>query len=449
MKKIGSLSMLFLSACFLAGVFWPGQASASTEHNVRGRAYTELYGLISFNCLDDDFAGTFPFVFPFVFHVGPCELSDHGVNIDFDNNFSGEAWNPILGYIEFEGTATPDNYAFNTHCQNQCDASNNCTACYNDSDQRVYGWGRVVSSGIWIELNSLLAPQTSISNYLSPSPGYFSGYASSSIGAISFDCHDDDSCGTNDYQVYMWKVEVKSISAPNWSYSEACSGGARKSVFKWVKRAGIQSAYRIVANTVNSTSTPLYDSGKIVGNATQYICPGPLCAFTPNYNTPYYWWLMLWDEDDVAQPFVQFDTREGHVITDNVLGNTAANPDDPYYTFTAYKHEFPDTLFDWDPHDILIGSSTQFTSNSSYYSSALPNTPQICNDGVCDYLWTCSAFAEIDNPNASSTAMRFYDLNPKTVTLTVTDADNYMCSTSSPLLEINFDLPIWKEVKAE
>lgn len=450
MKRIGIITSIFLSACFLAGIFLPKQSLASVDDNVRGRAYNDIYGMISFNCLDDDFAGTFPFIFPFPFHVGPCELSDHGVNIDNNNNFSGQAWNPILGFIDFEGTATPpDNYAFNSNCQHQCDSSNNCIACYNDSDQHVYGWGRVVSSGIWIELNSSVSPQTTISNYLAPSPGYFSGYASSSVGVISFDCHNDNSCATNDYQVYMWKVEVKELSAPNWSYGEACSGGARKSVFKWVKRSGVQTAYRVIANTVNSTSTPVYDSGKISGTATQYICPGPLCTFTPNYNTPYYWWLMLWDENDNQMPFVQFDTREGHVITDNVLGNTAANPDDPYYTFTAYKHEFPDTLFDWNPHQILIGSSTEFISNSSYYNSSSPSSPQACNDASCRYLWTCSAYAEIDTPTNSTTTVRFYDLEPKTMTLTVTDPDNYACSTSSPLLEINFDLPLWKEVKAE
>jgi hypothetical protein len=248
----------------------------------------------------------------------------------------------------------------------------------------------------------------------------------------------------------MWKVEVKQMSAPNWSYSEACSGGARKAVFKWVKRAGIQTAYRVITNTVNSTSTPLYDSGKIVGNATQYICPGPLCTFVPSYNTPYYWWLMLWDENDSPQPFIQFDTRDGHVITDNALANTAANPDDPYYTFTPYKHEFPDTLFDWDPHDILIGSSTDFISNASYYMTASPNSnPQSCAPGLCQYLWSCSAYAEISSPTNSTTTATFYDLAPKYMTLTVTDPDNYVCSTSSPMLNINFDLPIWKEVKAE
>ena len=41
-------------------VFWR-DAQASLSHNIRGLA-NSLYGYISFNCLDDDFAGRFPFI---------------------------------------------------------------------------------------------------------------------------------------------------------------------------------------------------------------------------------------------------------------------------------------------------------------------------------------------------------------------------------------------------
>ncbi len=119
MFKKGKIYSLAFAACLLAGFLLSAEAEASTSHNVRGRAYTPLYGLVSFNCLDDDFAGTFPFTLPFAFHIGPCELSDHGVNIDNNNNFSGQAWNPVLGYIDFGGSSVPDGYAFNSNCQHQ------------------------------------------------------------------------------------------------------------------------------------------------------------------------------------------------------------------------------------------------------------------------------------------------------------------------------------------
>ena len=77
-------------AVFLLSPVKPVLADASD--NIRGLAYNSLYGYISFNCLDDDFVGRFPFTFPFVFHIYPCTISDHGVNLDANNNFSGETY---------------------------------------------------------------------------------------------------------------------------------------------------------------------------------------------------------------------------------------------------------------------------------------------------------------------------------------------------------------------
>ena len=48
--------------------------SASINDNVRGLASSSL-GYISFNCLDDNFFGYFPFTFPFRFNVPPCSFS--------------------------------------------------------------------------------------------------------------------------------------------------------------------------------------------------------------------------------------------------------------------------------------------------------------------------------------------------------------------------------------
>jgi hypothetical protein len=439
-----------LTLAFCLSVFWH-PVRASINENVRGLADSSQ-GYISFNCLDDDFAGVFPFTFEFRFNVPPCSFSQHGVNLDIDNNFSGLAWNPTLGFIDFGATSTPpDNYAFNVNCLSTCNAGNSCSACYNENNQRVYGWAKVISNNSWIELNSVVSPQTSITNYLAPTPGIFSGYASSSIGSIRFNCSDNSSCGTFDHKVYIWKLELTEMSAPNWSFNDACTSGARKIVFKWLRRSGTQTAYRVIVNTVNSTSTPVFDSGTLTGSAAQLVCPGPLCGFTPEYNTTYYWWLQLWNQDNEATELFQFNTNTYGNLTDNVAGNNVANPDDANLTFTAYKHEFPIPYFTWSPFEILVGTSTDFSSNSRYYTTASPNSnSQLCVDGNCQFLWTASdPAALIANATRSTTSIVFANLHPQSVSLRVTDADLYTCSTSSPLLSINFALPLWKEVKAE
>jgi len=303
----------------------------------------------------------------------------------------------------------------------------------------------------WIELNSIFAPPTTMTNFMAPVPGIFSGYASSTFGKISFNCTTEGSCGAEEYKVYLWKLELKELSAPNWSFADACSSGARRAVFKWLRRSGTQTAYRVIINTVNSTSSPVFDSGILPGAASQLVCPGALCAFTPDYDQTYYWWLQMWDQNNEPTDYFQFNTNTYGVLTDNIAGNTASNPIDPNLTFTTYKHEFPTPYFTWSPLDILVGSSTAFVSDSHYYNSAWPNSnPQMCLDGTCQFAWQISDGAGlISNATRSTTTIVFFNKNPKTVSLQVTDPDLYTCSTSSPVLSINFDLPIWKEVKAE
>ncbi|MDD2680583.1 MAG: hypothetical protein PHE20_00595 [Patescibacteria group bacterium] len=460
--RIKHLLFLLLPLAALVLSSFLNSVKAADSDNIRGRAYNSTYGYISFNCLDDDGAGRFPFTFPFFFNLPPCDFSQHGVNLKADNNFEGMAWNPSLGFIDFSLNnpldLPPDNYAFNSHCPT-CTAANSCTACYNEADQRIYGWGQVVIGGRWLELNGSISPQTTMTNYTNPQPGIFSGYASTNyipaddFGSISFNCSNDSSCYTDNYYVWLWRLELKEMSAPNWSFDDACNTGARKAVFKWLRRGGIQTAYRVIINTSNSTSTPVsFDSGKIVGDANQFSCPGPWCTgFTFNYNTSYYWWLQLWDENDQATDFFQFDTDATGVLTDNIDHNQANNPGNYKKTFTTYKHEFPSPYFSWDPLDIIVGSSTAFTSNSRYYTIASPNTnSQLCIDGVCGFSWSASdALATISSTSTATTTIIFGNNNNQSVYLSVTDPDAYTCSTSSPILSINYQLPIWKEVKAD
>ena len=447
--------LLFLPlAAFLLTAFLAfNQAQAGVQHNIRGLA-SSSQGYISFNCLDDDFFGKFPMIFPFYFNVTPCSISQHGVHLDDNNNLSGSAWSPSLGYIYFDSTSTPiaPNYDFNINCPSICGSGNNCIACYNPTTERIHGWGyRNAAGGQWINLDSESPPVT-MTNYDNPQPGIFAGYANSPFGQISFNCLTDNTCGINDYKVYMWKLELQEMSAPNWSFAQACSqaSGARQVIFQWVRKSGTQTAYRVVANTTNSTSSPVFDSGKLAGQASQLACPGSNCgSWVPDYNTSYYWWLQLWNQNDEPTEMFQFNTSTYGIITDNGNYNNIVSPS-PSLTFTTYRHEFPNPFFVMPP-EIFIGTSTTFVSSSTYYTLANPssNAQPCLEGGDCDFLWSVSdpAKATINDPAAHSPEITFLNPDPQIVTLSVTDPDNYVCSYSLSTITINFQLPIWREVK--
>lgn len=444
-KSVWFFTLVVLGLAALVFDFHP--ASADINDNVRGIAYNATYGDISFNCLDDTAGGHFPYTFPFSFFVPACSSNTHGVNINSQGNFSGEAWNDGLGEITFYATSTPpDNYAFAANCPNTCNLANNCTACYRESDQKIYGWAKVLSTGEWWRFDGAFSPQAAISSYISPNPGIFSGYASSSAGAISLNCSNDSSCATRDYKVYRWPLEVHDLSAPNWSFSQSCDNGALKSVMKWNITSGTQSAYQVLINTSNSTSSPFWDSGKIIGSARQYMCPNSLDGCALNYNTHYYFWVRLWDEDNATTSWRQYNTGLGDTLTDNSAGN--ASSADPSLTYTTYSHEFPVPYFTWDPIDVLVGTTTVFSGTSQYYTNAQPNTnPQACSYGPCAYLWTTTDLgAIIASSTYPNTNIVFAKATNTSVTLKSTDPDGYHCSTST-LLNVNFVLPIWKEIK--
>jgi hypothetical protein len=428
------------------------EASANATHNIRGWAYNNTYGHISMNCLDDNFAGRFPFTFTFAFWIAPCSISQHGVNLDANNIFSGQAWNTVLGYIDFEGASTPpDNYAFNVNCTATCNASTNCIACYNENTEKVYGWARVVSTGGWIKLDdNSVPPATKITNYNAANPGIFTGYASSTFGAISFNCTNDGTCGSNPYEVKIGPLQIRQLTAPNWSSdsNEACTPGqAKRAVLRWTRRSGIQSGYEVLVNTVNSTSSPVLDTGYVSSAANQHI----FYTASLNYDTPYYWFLKLWDSEGTPTAWRQFNTAGTStvkdILTDNAVRNSQKNPVDPSKTFTTYRHEFPAPRFTYTPSEVLIGTSTYFTSNSSYYDNLNVNNP--CTNMTCSYLWTVIGDnrATKTTPTLDNTEIIFTRATTSIqVNLAVTDSDSLTCSTST-LINANYALPTWKEVK--
>lgn len=437
-KALKILSFLSVVAAFLL-LSKVSPASASAGDNIRGIAYTGTKGYIVFNCLDDNFGARFPFTFPFTFKVPPCTYA-YGVNLDANNNFSGNAWNESAGFVTFNASSTPsDDFRALCNNGNTCTNANSCTACYNETDGKVYGYMRVVG-GEWIRLdNTVVNPTTQITNYNAPQPGIFSGYATSTtFGAISFNCSNDDSCATNDYRVKIGQLEIRQQTAPNWGSNEACSQRANQAVLKWNIRSGVQSAYQVIVSKENSTSTG------VIANVTASTSATRVSLSSLEYDTPYYWFLRLWDDTGSSTPWRQFNisgTKDW--ITDNYTRNTQIGNSK---TFTSYKHEFPLPAFTWTPNQIIIATTTNsFVSNSYYYNDS-SNTPHECTGSICTLLWTTSdSRAEISSSTFPMTSIMFTKATSTIVTLTSTDDTYYTCSTST-ILNVNYDLPLWKEI---
>lgn len=465
-KIITIFAAEFLMLLIFIFVAQKAQAATSTVRGIGwwGDNYKEVY----FDCQDDkigdhlDDPGNLyhlPLPYGFHFFANPCTYLQHHVSIDSNSNFSGQAWNPTKGLISFSGTSTPpDNYTSTTaNCPNTCKASNSCWSCYNETQQKVYGWARVDTSGEWIQLDPATTTPTSIQtcNATSVLPGYtiapgdFVGNASSTLSTLIFNCLNDPgsgNCTTRNYKVYISSLGIGNLSAPNWSYSQACMGTARGATLKWCTKSGTQSAYEIAVSPTNtlSTSTAVCWSGIQPYSAVrQYNLPNsdPTCGLLA-YNTAYYWWIRLYDQTGTPTQWYQY--------FGNSASDTDGNIDNNALTFSTYKHEFPTPYFTWSPYSVLVGSSTIFNAlTSRYFTTASPNSSVACSGSFCNYLWTnTDPGATTSASTLATTSIVFNLATGTTVSLKVTDNENYYCS-SSTILSINYDLPIWREIKAK
>ncbi|MDD3151077.1 MAG: hypothetical protein PHV68_09650, partial [Candidatus Gastranaerophilales bacterium] len=90
----------------------------------------------------------------------------------------------------------------------------------------------------------------------------------------------------------------------------------------------------------------------------------------------------------------------------------------------------------------------QFTNTSQVYLSSDPSHAVDCTSDQCAYLWTATAGASINDSATTSPIITFNSAGNSTVTLKVTDVDGYYISASD-VININAQLPKWKEVKPE
>jgi hypothetical protein len=136
-------------------------ASAGTEHNVTGWAWSSNVGWISFNCTN--------------ISVASCSGVNYGLTIEASNALTGFAWSPHVGWIQFGGLSGFPSGA-GTYTGN---------AEKNGSSLR--GWARALSNGDgwdgWISLGG--TNHTIVASSSGAFLGY--GWGSNVVGWVSFD----------------------------------------------------------------------------------------------------------------------------------------------------------------------------------------------------------------------------------------------------------------------
>lgn len=474
--------------------------------NVSGWAWNSNIGWISFNSVDCDVDGDGAYeganegngpLFPGDAdgdHPAPADcptsggVSDYGVKTDLTaanlGNFSGYAWSSNLGWISFQGNAL--DYDFNSSCETvTCTAANNCTACYNYSDQQVYGWAQILSLGDdgWIKLNDGSWTGMTIDPATSETTGWaWNGNDTPNIGIswISFSS-DNPGSGGGDYEVIANVNTVPmaaNLTAPNWNQANACPNvplaagyrQARGAVLTWdfvdPDPGSFGSAYQVVVRERGGSA--IINTCKCNGQNSCYgggsdndcrislncmamdggRCYYRLDASELEYDTAYEWEITVWDDYNVSSTTIY-----------NVSADTGVVPgtdDGDPHTFTTYAHEFPDPSFGWFMPDPSAREEVRFDDTTEFRSYGTPDADNagtcVAGEDNCDWDWQPSG-GSLTSSNGEPTALISFDSAGNwSVGLTVTDREGYFCSTSTSMssgggVEVKESLPGWQEVK--
>lgn len=421
--------------------------SAGSGDNVSGWAWNLNIGWISFNCTNEN---------------PQCSGADYGVSVDPNTgDFSGYAWNSNIGWIDFAPAGPYPEAPLNP-------------AYYDSATGDIAGWAKIISMGAdgWLKMIGDIDSEI----------GDFSGWAwnanddESGIGWVSFNCSNDSSCGVANYKVTVAgdinsQPQAAALTAPNWNYAQArvnVLGAKPQFDFIDPDAGSYGSAYQLVVKKADDS--PVLDTDKCIGyntledeilsadckidnnicmrngsagclNAGDCVCSYALDESKLAYNTSYKWWIQVWDNYGVPSALTSYDTSPD---TDNDDGSV--------YTFTTYKHKFPKvntvstTYFPANPNR---GEEVKFTDNSKTYETAFPVTEKPCDPAICSWLWTAPGGATINDPATSTPIIIFNNSGPNNVILRVTDLiDGYYSEITIPV-NINTQLPKWKEIKPE
>ncbi len=249
-KTIGLIALSFLisGAIIIINELRNPMRMAFAENknsNLSGYAWNNNYGWISFNCSNKtcEKNRSIPCDKSSDCLIGGNDYGDctdtcvtknghyegYGVNIDKNTgNLSGYAWSPNIGWISFQEDHknAPDKGAILSNCSdNTCANSNNCSACYNSTNGKVFGWAKILSlkENGWLRLDN---PTTIHYSGVHKKSGTCElegwAYNTTGIGWLSFNSSnpEDDKYGQNaiNYAVNF------NVQPQNFSITESGSG---------------------------------------------------------------------------------------------------------------------------------------------------------------------------------------------------------------------------------
>lgn len=445
-KKHFAVSLIPILIFSLIGVgflFWQlkqaKEATAGTNDNVSGWAWSENIGWISFNNITGG-GGT-------SYGVHICSAGDPNplCSGKSEGDFVGYAWSENIGWIDF---APPGPYP----------AAPNYSAKVNIQTKEVSGWARAIAGGTsgsggwdgWIKLRG--------SNYgvwidNSTKPAQFRGFAwgSDVIGWILFNCKDSQNpnicndtktSGTGTpldegFKVYTTFAFNQAPTVSNFqdpdlaeNYCQIASGLGQVS-FQWQYNdvdgdSELKFDFRV--NNVNNVNAPNPAIDKTINNPPCLDSnPGPAISCTNsqyvtigaelNYNSTYYWWVRVYDDK----------------------GNNSGWVAGP--SFQTASHPWPWPEFTIQPENPIAEELITFIDNSKCYDPGQYD----CRDKNNTYFWT---FGDGQTSNErGNTTHSYQEEGTYIVRLRITDYENpsYSCEISKTI-DISAPLPEWEEI---
>ena len=403
--------LLSVGLIFLAWL-WPAtEVKAGSSQNVTGFAWSENIGWVSMNSLNcdannDGLSDGSPAGCP-----PSGAISNYGVNIGIDGNFTGFAWSENIGWIQFDPVGPYP-------------ASPNYSAQMDTVTGALSGWARALSYGGgwdgWIKLSNVS---------INTANGNFAGFAwgSDVMGWLSFagsNYNTRTTFGFNaipavgnlavnqgDYCVYPLHPIL------SWVFSDADSGD-------------YQDSYNVqIDDDSNVADAPLGDSclpspGTCSAGhgASSYT---PLISFA--YNATYYWRVKVADNRGAWSAF---------------SGNNS---------FTTPSHAFPNPDF----------TTASKTNKGEFIQFCATAQVGVCNSDVslcyntagqtisCSgktFLWAFplgAQFSTTTSPTSENPKVKIASAGPQTISLTITDEVG-ACSVSKTV-NVSQALPKWRE----
>jgi len=412
--------------------------------NVSLWAWSENIGWISFNCTD----------------TNSCAISPYGVNIDeTTGDFSGYAWSENIGWIKFGEPLKIITENYPTCPSTTCpDGSPSYSARLDSATGKVTGWARACAGTVngdcnsatrtdgwdgWILLGPIVKNNTDygvkIDSCISPAPFRNWAWGSEVVGWISFNALNTGS--SIDYKVVTTltvnqkpSVQSGSTIVTGESYCPASPIGQVSIQWTYLDDCDNQAHYNLqVATDSGFTNIILNYDTEALGLPPQGIVPGGTGTSA----------IRVVPSPTPEEPEIQYtgaqETRYWQVRVKAATGNLDWSNFEEGPSFIIPSHAWPRCDFSWSPQQPSVDEIVSFTDQSTCYDT----------DGSCDsWSWTFPADWQFEvGSSATSTdpVGKFTTSGGKTVTLTVTDSDGFICSDSKSL-NITLPLPEWKEI---